>query len=78
MLRAISYDTTHRPAIRSTHHARPESKSTKTEAEGVEISMDVNNEERMAYVEFIGMLLHKMNLKGLKLMLDLALRLIDK
>lgn len=40
--------------------------------------MDVNNEERMAYVEFIGMLLHKMNLKGLKLMLDLALRLIDK
>ena len=76
MLRAISYDTTHRPAIRSTHHARPKSKSTKTE--GVETSMDVNNEERMAYVEFIGMLLHKMNLKGLKLMLDLALRLIDK
>ena len=76
MIRAIIHDTTHRPAIRSTHHARPESKSTKTE--GVEISMDVNNEERMAYVEFIGMLLHKMNLKGLKLMLDLALRLIDK
>ena len=34
-------------------------------------------EERASYEEFIGKLLHRMSLKNLKLMLDVALKLID-
>lgn len=39
--------------------------------------MEQEIEERASYEEFIGRLLHRMSLKNLKLMLDVALKLID-
>lgn len=40
--------------------------------------MEQEMEERASYEEFIGKLLHRMSLKNLKLMLDVALKLIDQ
>lgn len=37
-----------------------------------------DSEERDAYVEFIGKLLHKMSLNSLKVLMDVALRLVDR
>lgn len=40
--------------------------------------MEDNGEIRESYVEFIGRLLHRMSLKSLKVMLDVALKLIEE
>ena len=37
-----------------------------------------DSEERDAYIEFIGKLLHRMNLSSLKVLMDVALRLVDR
>ena len=36
------------------------------------------SEERAAYVEFIGKLLHKLSLSSLKVLMDVTLRLVDQ
>ena len=40
--------------------------------------MEKANEVRESYVEFVGKLLHKMSLRSLKIMLDVALKLIEE
>jgi hypothetical protein len=40
--------------------------------------MEKDNEVRESYVEFVGQLLHKMSLRSLKIMLDVALKLIEE
>lgn len=37
-----------------------------------------DSEERDAYIEFIGKLLHRMSLNSLKVLMDVALRLVDR
>ena len=37
-----------------------------------------DSEERDAYIEFIGKLLHRMSLSSLKVFMDVALRLVDR
>ena len=40
--------------------------------------MEDSGEVRESYVDFISRLLHKMSLKSLKIMLDVALKLIEE
>ena len=40
--------------------------------------MEQEIEERASYEEFIGRLLHRMSLRSLKIMLDVALKLIEE
>ena len=40
--------------------------------------MEKDNEVRESYVEFISRLLHRMSLRSLKIMLDVALKLIEE
>lgn len=37
-----------------------------------------DSEERDAYVEFIGKLLHRMSLNSLKVLMNVALKLVDR